>query len=80
MRKDSISLVIEFILFIALIVSTIISIISKNYVILKLLIGVTLLIMSYNNQKYFKRKYLTYIDLIVGLLLIIVAIYEVFNG
>ncbi len=80
MKKIETSLKIEFILFIILIISLISSFFTKIYTYTEIIMGIVLLIMSYNNQKHFKKKYLTYIYLFFGLLVIGTSIYSIFNG
>ncbi len=80
MKKTDLSLKIEFVLFIVVVISFISSIFTKIYTYTELLMGIILLVMSYNNQKHFKRKYMTYIYLIFGLAVLSVSIFKMING
>ncbi len=42
--------------------------------------GAALIVMAYNNQKVYNRKHLTWIYALFGVVLIITAIWKVFNG
>lgn len=74
MKNLSISLKIEFILMIVLALSFISSIITKIYFYSFIIMGLLLIIMGYNNQKYIKRKNMTIIYYIFGVLVIIITI------
>lgn len=44
------------------------------------LLGLLLLLMAYNNQLIYKRKYFTYIYLIAGVVFAVLAITKLING
>lgn len=80
MKKIDVSLKIEFVLLISLIISLISSFITKIYSYTEIIMGITLLVMSYNNQKYFKKKYMTYIYLIFGVVVIVATLFSLIHG
>ncbi|MBR3897942.1 MAG: hypothetical protein IKJ43_01520 [Bacilli bacterium] len=80
MKSLALTLKIELFLLIILIISFISSFITKIYSYTEIIAGVTLLLMSYNNQKYIKKKYMTPTYAIFGIITIAMAIYKVFNG
>lgn len=46
---------------------------------IEVLVGMTLLIMAYNNSKIFKRKYMTYVYIVFGIISLIVGILGYFG-
>lgn len=80
MKKIDISLKIEFILLIIITISLISSFITKNYSYSKIIMGIILLVMAYNNHKHFKRKYLTALYTVFGTLVIISTLIQLIYG
>ena len=80
MKELALTLKIELFLLIILVISFISSFITKIYSYTEIIAGVTLLLMSYNNQKYIKKKYMTPIYAVFGTITIAMAVYKVFNG
>lgn len=70
-----ISLCVQFFLYICLAINGIAFIFIKNtdilFSILYGLLGLTLLIMAYNNKIFFKKKYMTYIYLVFSVILLV---------
>ncbi len=81
MNKNKITLALQLILLIIGIVLLITSI-FKNFLLpySEIAIGLTLLVMAYNNDKIFKRKGFTILYIIFGLLVILNGIWSIFNG
>lgn len=81
MNKNKITLAMQLIL---LIIGTVLLIISifKSSILpySEIFIGLTLLVMAYNNDKTFKRKGFTILYIIFGLLVILNGLWSVFNG
>lgn len=73
-KFKNISLYVQIFLIICLLVALIASIFVKNtelmILILYGILALLMLIMAYNNQKFYKRKYMTYIYLIFSVILI----------
>ncbi len=46
----------------------------------EIIAGLTLIVMGYNNHRIFKRKLMTYIYVIFGILLILITGWQYFNG
>lgn len=80
MKNVDKSLKLELIMLIILLISCIISFITKNFIYTEFIAGINLIIMGYNNQKHFKRKYMTYINSAMGIILIIMSICNLING
>lgn len=80
MKKLSISLKLEFTLMIVLAISSISSLFTKIYSYSEILMGILLLLMGYNNQKYIKRKHMTYVYYIFGMIVIVFTIYNLIHG
>lgn len=81
MKKLSLSLKIQFALAIILLIMLVITCFYNkliNYS--EIVAGITLLVMSYNNQKQYKRKAMTIIYALVGLLIIVSGIIRIING
>ncbi len=70
------SLVMQFILLILLICFLISSFITNNYSYTYIIMGLLLLVMSYNNKVFYKRKYMTFIYLIVGIYVIGLGVFN----
>lgn len=81
MKKLSLSLKIQFALAIILLIMLVITCFYNkliNYS--EIVAGITLLVMSYNNQKQYKRKAMTIIYALVGLLITVSGIIRIING
>jgi len=79
--KKNIGLIIQGILVLVLIGVLISSIFINNlFIYCKFLVGFILIVMSINNHYYFKRKYLTLIYAITGVLVISGSILQIING
>ena len=74
MKKLGLSLKIELGLLIILLISFISSIITKIFYHTEIIAGITLLLMSYNNHKYLRKKYMTVLYLIFGISTIIIGV------
>lgn len=80
-RIDNIGLFLQFVLFAAVVISFITSIfIGPLLVVTYALMSLILLVLSYNNYTIFKRKYMTVLYFICGILLIILTIKGIING
>ncbi len=78
---SGITLILQLLLFLLVIIFLISSAwFDIMYYITAITAGITLEIMGYNNHKYFKRKYLSYIYLIFGIIMIITGIGGIING
>lgn len=81
MKKLSIGMKIQLALAIVLLIMLIISCFYNkliNYS--EIVAGITLLVMSYNNQKQYKRKAMTIIYAITGILIIAFGLFRIING
>ena len=81
MKKLSVGLKIQLVLAIILLIMLIVTCFYNkllNYS--EILAEITLLVMAYNNQKEYKRKAMTAIYAVVGLLIIVFAIVRIING
>ncbi len=79
MKKEikNIGLLLQLIISVSVVIIGIISIFVSEFILgLQILLFLTMLIMSYNNEKIFKRKYLTIIYLIFSVVLLISVIME----
>ena len=80
MKKIPVSLKIELVLVILLLISLISSFIIKKFIYTNILTGIVLLDMAYNNHKHLKKKYMTYIYLIFGVLVLLTSAWNIING
>lgn len=78
---SGITLILQLLLFLLVIIFLILSAwFDIMYYVTAITAGITLGVMSYNNHKYFKRKYLSYIYLIFGIVMIISGLGGLVNG
>lgn len=76
-EKSKISLYLQFIFSIAVILSIIFYFINRqNISYLEFFLGITLVIMGYNNKRFYQRKNMTILYLIIGIFLIIFSIVQ----
>lgn len=76
-EKSKISLYLQFIFSIAVILSIIFYFINRqNISYLEFFLGITLVIMGYNNKQFYQRKNMTILYLIIGISLIIFSIVQ----
>ncbi|MBR3198627.1 MAG: hypothetical protein IKG27_01280 [Bacilli bacterium] len=71
------SLIIQFIGMIVLLISLIASLITKVYFYTHIIMGLLLLIIGYNNKYFYKRKYMTVVYILTGILMIGWGVYSV---
>ena len=53
---------------------------SFSLIYAEVIAGLALIVMAYNNKKIYNRKHLTWIYALFGVILIITAIWRIFNG
>lgn len=74
-RNKRLGLFIQFILLVLLIIFLIISLFIKEFtIILQYLSSLMLLIMAYNNNKFYKRKGMTPLYLIIGIIVLVITV------
>ena len=79
MKKFGINM--QFIMFLLFIIFLIISIFVKGLdILLYIIMSLLLFLMSYNNYKIYKRKYMSPIYLIFGIIVLVKVIMECING
>lgn len=80
-RIDNLGLFLQIILLVAVIISMITSFfIGPLTIVTDSLITLLLLVLCYNNYTLYKRKYLTAIYFIVGIIWLVLTLVGVFNG
>jgi len=76
-NNKSVSLLIQFVLIILIAIFCVISFFIKELItVLYALLALTMFVMAYNNVKFFHKKYLTPVYIIVGIFVIISTILE----
>ncbi len=71
-----VSLIIQFFGMILLVISLIVSFITKVYFYTYIIMGLLLLVIGYNNKHFYKRKYMTALYIIFGIFMIGWGIYN----
>lgn len=80
-KIDNLGIFLQIILLVAVIISMITSLfIGPLMVVTDSLITLLLLVLCYNNYTLYKRKYLTVIYFIVGIIWLVLTLVGVFNG
>ena len=82
MKDKGIGLFIQSVLFIAMFITLIMSLFIKEIIFVsEILLGLSLIVVGVNNKYIYKRKYMTAIYIIFGILSIVLTIYYgVVNG
>ena len=77
-NKNDLGLMIQFILIFWVIIFSIITMIEQAFFNgMEILLSATLLTMAYNNQKMFKKKYLTVVYILVALLILLSLVVKI---
>ena len=82
MKNKNIGLFIQSILFILVFITLVISTFIKEFmIVVEIILGLALIVTGINNKLFYKRKYMTLIYILFGILSIILTIYGVIvNG
>ncbi len=81
MKKLPLDLKIQFVMSIILLILLVITIFNHNFLVFsEIMMGLTLLVMAYNNQTFYKRKNLTIIYIVFGVLVILMTILKAIYG
>ncbi len=81
MKKLPLGLKIQFVMSIILLILLVITIFNHNFLVFsEIMMGLTLLVMAYNNQTFYKRKNLTIIYIVFGVLVILMTILKAIYG
>lgn len=76
-KKSLLSLYLQFIMSFVVIIFIILYFVNKKYVLpLELSLGATLIIMGYNNKVFYKRKNVTILYIIIGVVLVVFSILQ----
>ncbi len=71
-KINRITLLIQIVLMVFIISFGILSIFNKDlFMIFEILMSVMMFVLAFNNQKFYKRKYMTYVYLVFGILLLV---------
>lgn len=75
-----VSLLAQAVCVIGILVISILAIFENSFMVpIEVLIGITLLIMAFNNSRLFKRKYMTWVYLIFGIICFVIGILGYFG-
>ena len=82
MKNKNIGLFIQAILFVLVFIALVISTFIKEFMtVVEIILGLALIVTGINNKLFYKRKYMTLIYILFGILSIILTIYGVIvNG